>query len=270
MSIPQMTALEEAIRAYEESMNRSNADAIEKGLTEAYAPQEEAKKAVYIAIVQMCEYLNAWKGNEKDPDFLRMVRKKVKDIQRRTQSSEIAYLIYYLIGFLERASGNHRAAYDAFEQSGKNPAFYRATVQKAAQKIYLDEQNIARELLTEALKRVPHNNPARAFVYWAIGRIDFGSGVKFPAAIEWFDLAIEQKLSTWYIVAYKAAALALIGGPQNMQVAKQLLEDLERDFQIKNIADVEKRESLNPTANSVFVRRSREILRQGLEKAGLQ
>jgi tetratricopeptide (TPR) repeat protein len=265
MPKPSIETFKEAVDAYENSLNRSNVHEIETQLSKPIADLlENAKRESYLAIVEMCGYLNSWRG-AADTRFLKNVQDVLRDLQglieRNADLMPFAYLVAYAQGFVLRGQGRHKEALEAFERSAEfNKDFFRADAQKAAQHIYLDDLPEAMRLIELAIKKTPPTSPAFANEKWTAARIKFFLG-DYKAAIDLLDESIELNDDLWYTVAYQCSAYA--------HIAERLLVVLENKFGIKTLQDVIDREKLNPTAGSKSVDAGRQHLHDGLIRAGL-
>ena len=270
MTSPSISSLESAIDAYERSLSRSNAGAIEEQLEKSVEDlRENAKREAYLAIVRMCEYLNSWAG-AADRDFLISVERDLADVQGRIERNPelqpFAYLVAYGRGFVFRGLGRHNEAFAEFAKSGElNRDFFRADSQKAAQKIYLDDLPAAEFMIKEAIRKTPKDSPAFPNETWTLARIKFFRG-EYKAAIALLEESMRLDCDRWYTFAYQCSAYSYIGRKED---AERLLGVLRDNFQIYSLQDVIDREKLNPTARSKAVEEGRRGLHGGLVKAGL-
>ena len=228
----------------------------------------EAKRSAYKAIVELCDYLNRWNGDERgNPRNLTDrwdLARAGREIERALEIDSNLALAHYAQGFIHRTQGKHPEALSSFTRSLEiDDSYARAWAQRGAELLYLGLPVQALPAVRKAID-LSKGSPIRGMFFWYLGRIKSFMG-HYEDAIPWLRLSTELWPKVYYNHLYLVSAYALIGEERH---ARKELEEFNTKFPDYTIKRVIENEKTNP-ATTAFFEEGRRRFQLGLRLAGM-
>jgi adenylate cyclase len=208
------------------------------------------------------DVLNGWNGaGNAEVDRAEAAAKKAISLDHDIP------LAHYALGYVHRLHGDHKAAFDAFNEAIKlDPNFAKAYAQAANERVFLGDPKGALPLVEQAAQLSP-NDPSIGVFHWVKGRAYFTLG-DYPNAIKALEESVRVRPNLWYTQVWLGAAYALSNKDTD---ARKALEAFKKApfgtrWDLDRITQYYKEEQYqNPTLQAATA----ELL-NGLQKAGLK
>jgi adenylate cyclase len=224
------------------------------------ADPDNARLLGLLANVLMGDVLNSWNGaGQAEVDRAEAAAKKALSLDPNTT------LAHYSLGYVHRLRGDHKAAFDAFNEATKlDPNLARGYAQAANELVFLGKPQDAIPLVEKAAKLSPKDPSAGVFL-WVKGRAYFTLG-DYPNAIKALAQSVRIRPNLWFTQAWLTAAYAL---DDQHPKARQTLAPLMKNFPQYDLARITAYYSEDQYQNPMLEAASTQLL-NGLRKAGLK
>jgi adenylate cyclase len=224
------------------------------------ADPDNARLLALLASVLAIDVLNDWNGaGQAEVIRSEAAAKKAINLDRNNP------LAHHALGLVHRLHGDHKAAFDAFNEAIKiDQNFARAYSQAANELVFLGRLDEAIPLAKRAAILSPRD-PSIGMFLWVEGRAYFALG-DYPNAIKALAESVRVRPNYWFTQAYLTAAYALVG---RQPEARKTLVPFTKNFPQYNLARItkhyEEEQYQNPTQKAASAQ-----LLSGLRKAGLK
>jgi class 3 adenylate cyclase/TolB-like protein/tetratricopeptide (TPR) repeat protein len=224
------------------------------------ADPDNARLLALLASVLAIDVLNDWNGaGQAEVNRSEAAAKKAIKLDRNYP------LAHHALGLVHRIHGDHKAAFEAFNEAIKiDQNFARAYSQAANELVFLGKPEEAIPLAKRAAILSP-KDPQIGMFLWVEGRAYFAHG-DYPNAIKVLAESVRVRPNYWFTQAYLTAAYALVG---RQPEAQKTLVPFTKNFPQYNLARITKHykeeQYQNPTQEAATAQ-----LLSGLRKAGLK
>jgi tetratricopeptide (TPR) repeat protein len=202
-------------------------------------------------------------GTNQENEELHIAEEAVRKALLIDPGHALAHMTH---GLVQRASGEHHAAMEAFSRAIElDRNFAAAYANKGNQLILVGRPAEAPALVEHAIRLSPHD-PSIGMFYWIIGRSLFFRG-EYREAIAWFRKSVENRPNLWFNRLYLVSACTLADMHEE---ARRALFEFNRRFldPLYTLAVVEEREAATPNDDPTVVA-ARDKFHEGLRRAGM-
>jgi adenylate cyclase len=224
------------------------------------ADSDNARLLALLASVLAIDVLNGWNGaGQAEVNRAEAAAKKAISLDHNNP------LAHHALGLVHRLHGDHKAAFDAFNEAIKiDQNFAKAYSQAANSLVFLGKPKDAIPLVERAAILSPRD-PSFGMFLWVKGRAYFTLG-DYPNAIKALAESVRVRPNLWYTQAWLAAAYALVD--RNPEARKALVP-FRKNFPQYNLARITEYYKEEQYQNPTLEAASAQLL-SGLRKAGLK
>jgi adenylate cyclase len=224
------------------------------------ADPDNARLLALLAYVLAVDVVNGWNGaGQAEVDRAEAAAKKAISLGYNNP------LAHHALGLVHRLHGDHKAAFDAFNEAIKiDQNFVRAYAQAANELVFLGKPEDAIPLAKRAAILSPRD-PLIGMFLWVEGRAYFTIG-NYPDAIKTLAESVRVQPNFWFTQAWLAAAYALV---DRHPEARKTLAPFRKKFSQYNLARITEYYKEEQYQNPTLEAASAQLL-SGLRKAGLK
>jgi adenylate cyclase len=224
------------------------------------ADPDNARLLALLAYVLAVDVVNGWNGaGQAEVDRAEAAAKKAIRLDHNNP------LAHHDLGLVHRLHGDHKAAFDAFNEAIKiDRNFVRAYAQAANELVFLGKPEDAIPLAKRAAILSPRD-PLTGMFLWVEGRAYFTIG-NYPDAIKTLAESVRVQPNFWFTQAWLAAAYALV---DRHPEARKTLAPFKKKFPQYNLARITEYYKEEQYQNPTLEAASAQLL-SGLRKAGLK
>jgi adenylate cyclase len=224
------------------------------------ADPDNARLLALLAYVLAVDVVNGWNGaGQAEVDSAEVAAKKAI---RLDQNNPLAH---HSLGLVHRLHGDHKAAFDAFNEAIKiDRNFARGYAQAANELVFLGKPEDAIPLAKRAATLSPRD-PLIGMFLWVEGRAYFTIG-NYLDAIKTLAESVRVQPNFWFTQAWLAAAYALV---DQHSEARKTLTPFRKKFPQYNLARITEYYKEEQYQNPTLEGASAQLL-SGLRKAGLK